>query len=335
MAERLLEILIAEERADSIRASLEQHELEWSWSGTTDGTVVFKLIAPAEQVEAIVDPLQPLLKATAGARLLVLPLEAHAPRAEEPPPTAKPAAEGPEEAPAPSRISRDELYEDVSDYAKITRPFLVTTVLSVVVASVGIARNSPAVVIGAMVIAPLLGPNMALALGTTLGDLGLVGRALRANAAGFLVALVAGLAAGFVMDIDPAASEVSSRLEVSFGELLLALATGTAGALAVTTGLAGSLVGVMVAVALLPPLVIAAGLFVQGHFAESSRAFLLVATNVICVNLSGVATFYWRGIRPRTWWEAKKSARATRIALSIWIGLLLLVAGLVWLSQAD
>ena len=101
---------------------------------------------------------------------------------------------------------------------------------------------------------------------------------------------------------------------------------GCGGRAAMTTGAASSLVGVMVAVALVPPLVVASILTVQGHFDDAGRAFLLVASNVICVNLAGVATFAVRGIRPR--WHGA-SSRSVRIALAVWIALLVAVAVIV------
>lgn len=325
MPARLIEVFVPSERCEPVYELLEQHAFSWSWSGAVEDMGVFKLVVETERVEEVVDSLQALLEATEGAHLLVLPLEAHVPRAPEPIPDE--STETPERR--ARRISREELYNDLSRHAVVTGPFLAMTSISTVVAAVGVQRDSAAVVIGAMVIAPLLGPNMSLALGTTLGDVPLIGRALRANAIGVLVSLAVALAVGFLLDVDLASAEIVSRTEVTFGELLLALATGAAGALALTTGAASSLVGVMVAVALVPPLVVSAILTANGHFEDAGRALLLVASNVICVNLASVATFYVQGIRPRTWWEAESSTRAVRIALTVWLVLLALVAVIV------
>ncbi len=331
MAGRLIEVLAPADGCEPIVEVLEGLDTEWSWSDTAGDTAVFKLVVDPGGVEAVVDALQALLDHTEGAHLLVLPLEAHVPRPPEPEVPAKGEEAKAEAPPAKSstRIARDELYAELKAQAVVTRPFLVMTAISTIVAAVGVMRDSPAVVIGAMVIAPLLGPNMALSLGTTLGDTVLIGRALRTTAAGIAVALATAVLTGFVLDLDLASGEVASRTEVTYGELLLALATGVAGALALTTGAASSLVGVMVAVALVPPLVVAAILAVHGHWPEAGRAFLLVASNVVCVNLAGVATFYVQGVRPRTWWEAEKSTRAVRIALTIWLVLLALVAAII------
>lgn len=329
MPERLVEILVPEALAERVQGLVAESDLKWSWMQTSSGATVFKLLAAVERVEALLDLLEPHLKSSESARILVLPVEAISPRTVPETPPEDPTLPAPEKAPPPGRISRSELYEDLEDFAKITPTFLITTALATIVAAIGLTQDNAAVIIGAMVIAPLLGPNMALALATTLGDMQLAARALKANATGFALTLGVALIAGLIWPMNLAANEVASRTVVSFNEILLALATGTAGALAVTTGVSSSLVGVMVAVALLPPLVIASTLLVQGHGHQAASAFLLLATNVICVNLSGVVTFYAQGIKPRTWWEAKKSKRATRIALTIWISLLLVIIGLI------
>jgi uncharacterized hydrophobic protein (TIGR00341 family) len=205
--------------------------------------------------------------------------------------------------------------------------------LSAIVAAVGLARDNTAAIIGAMVIAPLLGPNMGLALATTLGDPTLATRALRTNLTGILVAAVVAFACGLLLSVDPASPEIASRTVVGPTDLIVALAAGTAGALAFTTGVAASLVGVMVAVALLPPLVVGAMLLATGHVGESLGALLLLLTNVISVNLAGVGTFLLQGVSPRTWWDAERSKRMTRRALAVWITLLAVVVVLIFLSN--
>jgi hypothetical protein len=65
----------------------------------------------------------------------------------------------------------------------------------------------------------------------------------------------------------------------------------------------------------------------DGHLA--ARALLLVACNVICINLAGVATLWWQGVHPRTWWEAEKAKRATWRALLVWVALLAILTVLL------
>ena len=98
------------------------------------------------------------------------------------------------------------------------------------------------------------------------------------------------------------AGELASRSEVFLADVVLALVAGVAGALAFTTGIHTPLVGVMVAVALLPPLVAVGLLSGAGAWQPAFGAALLFWANLICINLAGVATFLAHGIQPRTWW---------------------------------
>ena len=144
-------------------------------------------------------------------------------------------------------------------------------------------------------------------------------------------ALVIAVLAGVLLPVDPTVSEIAGRTDVSLGDIVLALAAGAAGTLAFTQGLSAAVIGVMVAVALLPPIV-AAGLLVgAGEMALSYGAFLLAAVNVTCVNLAGVVTFLAQRVRPRTWWEAERATRAAKVAVASWIGMLLLLGLLIWL----
>jgi uncharacterized membrane protein len=86
--------------------------------------------------------------------------------------------------------------------------------LSSVVAAVGLLRNDLAVIIGAMVIAPLLGPNVALSLATTLGDTDLARQALRANLMGLTVALTLSVAVGWLLPVDPSLPAIFHRTQV-------------------------------------------------------------------------------------------------------------------------
>jgi uncharacterized hydrophobic protein (TIGR00341 family) len=181
-----------------------------------------------------------------------------------------------------------------------------------------------------MVIAPLLGPNVAYALASTLGDSQLAARALRSMAAGIAVALAFSMVIGFVVPIDASASELVTRTRVGIADVVIALAAGSAGALAYTRGLPTSVVGVMVAVALLPPLVAAGLLLGSGHPALGLRALILLAINITCVNLAGVGTFLAQKVRPRTWWESERARKATRRAGASWLAMLVILLLLIF-----
>tara|TARA_R110002072_G_scaffold42064_12_gene118096 strand:- start:34840 stop:35859 length:1020 start_codon:yes stop_codon:yes gene_type:complete len=336
MPERLIQILVPEEDRAEIEDFACEHGLCVLGGPADQPLHAIELLVQANEVEGVIDAATPILKRTEHARLVVLAVEASYPRIEkeeEKDNNGDADEDGSKSKKSPARISRDELYADVNEFAEISWTFVIMTVLSSIVAAVGFSRNSPAVIIGAMVIAPLLGPNMALALATTLGDTKLAFRSLRTNAIGVSIAIVTGAVSGLIWPLDTASNEIALRTNSSFGEIALALVTGIAGALAVSTGVASSLVGVMVAVALLPPIIIASMLAVQGSIGHAGDALLLLAINVICLNLASVLTFRAKGIRPSSWWEAERAKKSTRIAMIGWFALLGMVIGLVWYTK--
>ena len=232
-----------------------------------------------------------------------------------------------------TRIHREELYSVINARSKVSWIYFTLVLLSAIVATVGLARENVAVIIGAMVIAPLLGPNVALALGTTLYDKKLIIEALKANLVGVASAFIFAVIVSVTLEIDLTAQEIVNRTQVGLGDIALALASGVAGGLAFTTRTPASLVGVMVAVALLPPLLVL-GLFIGAQdWSSALGAFLLLATNVICINLAGVLAFLVQGVGPRTWWEKDRAKISTRLAIGLWGALLIALILVIYLSQ--
>lgn len=332
MALRLVEMVLAEKDGAEVRELLNEHKvLEHRQVRLPDEQVLVRILLDAEQSEAVLDALTERSTGGSGNRVVVLPVEATLPRAEpEPADAAEPAAA---KEKAPERIGREELYEDIKNAARCSRVYLAMVALSTIVAAVGLYYNSVAIIIGAMVIAPLLGPNMALSLGTTLGDVSLLRRALLTAMAGIALAMVLSVTIGMPLHVNPATPEVASRNAVGLGDMAVALASGCAGALAFTTGVSTTLIGVMVAVALLPPLVTSGLLLGGGHSASAMGALSLFFMNLICVNLAAVVTFLIQGIRPATWWEKDRATKATRIALGLWVVLLAALGGMVVLLR--
>jgi uncharacterized hydrophobic protein (TIGR00341 family) len=332
MALRLIEMVMREQDGGEVRELLKEHKvLEHRQVRLPDGEVLVRILLDAEQSEAVLDVLEKQYTGAEGNRVVILPVEATLPRA-APEPKAAPGQPPPQEK-SPERIGREELYEDIKDAARCSRVYLAMVVLSTIVAAVGLYYNSVAIIIGAMVIAPLLGPNVALSLGTTLGDLSLLRRALLTALAGIATTMVLSVILGVLVHVNPAAPEVASRNGVGPGDIAVALASGCAGALAFTTGVSATLIGVMVAVALLPPLV-TFGLLLGGeHPVLAMGALSLFLMNLICVNLAGVVTFLVQGIRPAIWWEKDRAVKATRVAIGLWAALLAALVGMILLLR--
>ena len=311
MALRMIELILPRDYAEKLKESFDESafEVHGMWTEELDdGKKLVRVLASAGGTEAVLDEFEKRFSWLKDYRIVLLPAEATLPRPSEPEPTDKPKK-------VVGRINREELYAGVLETAKLNRVFLVMVALSSVVAAVGLVRDSGVIVLSAMVIAPLLGPNIALALATTLGDKKLHRTALRSSLTGFTLAIGLAILYGLLFRIHPSTGEIASRTHVGFGDIALALAAGTAGALSLTTGASGTLIGVMVAVALLPPTVVTGMLIGSGHFKEASGAAELVAINLVCLILAAIITFLVQGIRPTSWYEAEAAKKATRRSL--------------------
>ncbi len=335
MEQRLVEIVLPEGKGDDIPELLHEQTFAGYWRDSVgENQARIRILLNRAEVEPVLDILEPYLEKLPDAAALLLIVEASIPRraAEESQTKDDDLADEDEEKKQSKtgRISRHELYADIAANTGTTTTYLIMVVLSAVIAAIGLVRNDMAIIIGAMVLAPLLIPNVGLALASTLGDADLALKALRAAVSGFLLALAIGVLIGFVYTVHPENPAIAARTSLHWSDLVLALASGAAGVLAFTSGGQLSLIGVMVAVALMPPLVTAGLMFGSCLPVMGFKALELAFANVICVNLAGIVTFSLQGIRPATWWEKSKAGKARRRALTVWITLLVLLAVIVF-----
>jgi uncharacterized hydrophobic protein (TIGR00341 family) len=269
-----------------------------------------------------------------GFKLILFPVEASIPRVDTDDEHVSPGNDKAKtDQKTAFRISREELYSDIVDSTKLSNIFVLMTVLSTVVVAIGLLKNNVAVIIGAMVIAPFLGPNVALSLSTNLADDKLGFNALKTLLSGILIVLLLSACMGYFFDADLTVPEIATRTQANLSDIILALASGCAGVLAFTTGASSAVIGVMVAVALLPPLAVCGLLLGSRQFSGATGAFLLFITNIICINLAGVITFLVQGVSPRDWWEVDKAKKATRKAVTLWSIILAALAVIIFLWQ--
>lgn len=316
---KLIEVNADSGHIDTVRSIAEKNEaadFRLGYKGE-DGRQIMRIMIPDDHAQAVLDTLQRALGPDPGARIVVIGVEVALPRPAEKARTKEDSA----------TAIREALYEDIEKSTRLDVNFLILVILSTIVAAIGLIENNVAVVIGAMVIAPLLGPNLALGLGTALGDTTLIWKAIRANGIGIGLAFLLSLGIGLIWPVNLGSHELMARTSVGLDSIALALASGAAAVLSITTGLSSVLVGVMVAVALLPPTATLGLMLGAGQYQHAIGAGLLLAVNVVCVNLAAKVVFLAKGIHPRTWWEKKKAARAMTLYLIIWaISLALLIA---------
>ena len=308
---KYVEVIADAGSVDTVSAIAEKHEVSDFRVGIAgeDGMQPMRLLVADDKLQPVLDSLQTLLGAQPSARILVLPVEFALP---------KPSEEERKEEDS-ATAARESLYDGVEKNARLDLNYLVLVFLSTVVAAIGLIENNVAVVIGAMVIAPLLGPNLAFGLGTALGDIALMRESVLTASAGIVLAIALSVGIGIFWPFDISSPEIAARTVVGLDSVALALASGAAAALSLTTGLSSVLVGVMVAVALLPPAVTLGLMLGYGEMNLAIGAGLLLAINLVCVNLACKIVFFVKGIRPRTWWEKKKARSAMIIYILVWI----------------
>jgi uncharacterized hydrophobic protein (TIGR00341 family) len=222
------------------------------------------------------------------------------------------------------RIAREELVSSASDLAPSMWTYVIMTVVSALIATAGLLLDSAAVVVGSMVIAPLVGPALAASVGTVVNDQEMFRRGVRLQILGLLVAVVSAFAFAFVVRylhlVPPVADvtllpEVSERVAPDFMTLVIAIGAGVAGIVSLTTGVSTALVGVMIAVALIPPAATVGIGLAWNQPLVSLGAAVLLLVNVLSINLAALVVLWYRGYRPEHWFrqsDARKST-ATRI----------------------
>jgi uncharacterized hydrophobic protein (TIGR00341 family) len=283
-----------------------------------------RMLVSDSSLQETLDTLQHVIGAQTSARIVVLPVEAYLPKPEED----QNLKEG------SSTIARESLYEEVQKGARIDLNFFLLVILSTVVATIGLIEDNIAVVIGAMVIAPLLGPNLALSLGTALGDAELMKKSVRTLGLGIFLAIGISVNIGWFWPGELASHELMARTQANPDSIALALASGAAATLSLTTGLSSVLVGVMVAVALLPPAVTLGIMLGKGELQLAIGAGLLLAINIVCVNLASKLVFIFKGFRPRTWLEKERAKAAMWRYLLGWIFTLIALSFFIYIRNS-
>lgn len=190
---------------------------------------------------------------------------------------------------------RDSLMDD----SELNRDYVVMTIGACIIATLGLLSNSAAVIIGAMLVAPLMLPIRGMAFGFLEGDIELIKEGAKALGVGTAIAIVLSLALGLMLGLSEYGSEVWARSEPTLLDLGIAItAGGISGFAKVQPKLSNTLSGTAIAVALMPPVcVIGLGL-AQGKMALSQGATLLYVTNLIGITLACMLAFWLTGYAP-------------------------------------
>jgi uncharacterized hydrophobic protein (TIGR00271 family) len=195
---------------------------------------------------------------------------------------------------------RDHLFFDGPDASRKQSRFWVLLVLATIIASAGVAGDSTATVIGAMIVAPLMTPIMGTVLAIAVGERNNLVRSALMVLGGALVAVALGYVFGLLVPTDIVAetsSQVAGRVNPRLVDLVAALATGLVGAFAqCRADVSDTLPGVAIAISLVPPLVVVGLTLEAGAATEALGALLLFTTNVAAILLAGSVVMVLFGV---------------------------------------
>ncbi len=200
------------------------------------------------------------------------------------------------------RLQREEqlaVYRSMREAVRPNVNYFVLITLSAVIASLGMLLNSPAVVIGAMLVAPLMSPIVGSAIGITFGDVRTLRDGLAATLQGMLAAIFIAILVTVIVPVAQATDEVLARSQPTLIDLIVALASGMAGAYAIARKEVGeALPGVAIAAALLPPLASVGIGIALGDASIAGGALLLFTTNLVAIIFASSLVFLLLGVRP-------------------------------------
>ena len=203
---------------------------------------------------------------------------------------------GPEASVEPITEHQRQIRRTIATGARLSVPFLIMNSLATVIAGYGLLMDSTAVVIGAMIIAMLMGPIMGLALAMVDGDTRLLKNSIIAEVVGAGIVVTIGVLIGrFHFDL-PITSEIVARTQPNLLDLVVALAGGAAGAYAtVSPRVSVGLVGVAISTALVPPLTTVGICLSRGQGMLASGAFILFLTNLVAIQCAASVVLYAHG----------------------------------------
>jgi uncharacterized hydrophobic protein (TIGR00341 family) len=340
---KIIEVIADPGHHDTIKAIAEQQQVEdvWSSSNHEDGRIITRLLVRPEARQKVLDALQTVLHNAENYHVLISPLDTVLPKpaevdfeslsAEQ---QAEEKAKEKENKKAALMSTREEILAQVEKDAQLDSNFILLVILSAIVAAIGLLENNLAVIVGAMVIAPLLGPNIAFSLGASLGEKKLVINSLKALFAGVIIAILFSIGIGLLWPGNFDSLELLSRTDVEYSGTAIALASGAAASLSLVSGTSSVLVGVMVAVALMPPAVTIGLMLSIDNYNHALGAALLLAVNIVCINLSSKLVFLFRGIKPRIWLDAHKAQQSRLLYIVIWIVMLALLIVIIYLRHS-
>ncbi|MFP8952751.1 TIGR00341 family protein [Natrialbaceae archaeon A-arb3/5] len=339
---RYLEITVPTGKRQAVLDVLEDEGIDYVVSDETSDrgyTAVVRFPVPTRAVEPILDRLR---RAGIGDQASVVVINAETVISEEFSTLREQYSHGGRKG---ARTSRQVLRTKADELTPPLAIYVVMLLISAVVATAGLLADSPAVVIGAMVIAPLLGPALAANVGIVTGDDRLKATGFTYQFVGVTIVVTASIALAVLArfaGLEPAgidivlATELQERVSPNLFSLAVALGAGIAGILSLTRGFSEAIVGVMIAAALIPPSAAVGITVAWGMYGAAVGAAALVIVNLLSINFAALATLWVAGYRPQGLFEVSPTRTPTYTYAAIFgVGLLVLAAPLAGVTLLE
>jgi uncharacterized hydrophobic protein (TIGR00271 family) len=329
---RLLQISVPEERRDVIVEELRERQLGYTvveGAGDKEDEFVVQFLVPADAVEHVLDDLEEL---GYEEDWFTASIEAEFGSFEQIDDVQNKWAK------TPNKIAPQALRSKAKDMRPNTKSYLWMMVLSAIVATSGLVVGSPAVVVGSMVIAPIVSPMLTASIGAVRDDREMLLDSVHQQGIGLAVAAVAAVGFAALLKVTvavPTAISVgtmeltASRLSPGLLSITVGLVGGAAGAYGLATKGNVTIVGVMIAAALIPTAASAGIGFAWGNLVAGLGALVLLVIVIAAVNLGSYLMLLYLGYRPDKVDEGLLAPVSGREALVIGGTVLLAVAVLV------
>lgn len=203
-------------------------------------------------------------------------------------------------APVLTLDEQSAITQDAQEFARPSTNFIVLLMLATILASFGLLQSSAAVIIGAMLVAPLMSPLMGFGVGMSIGKLKLMWRAFLTVLLGVALALGTAFLIGLLAPVKVATAEMLARGQPTILDMGVACASGMAAAFALARkDIPGAIAGVAIAAALVPPICTTGLAIAFGDRNLAAGAGLLFTLNLISISIAAFVTFAWIGVRTK------------------------------------
>jgi len=221
-----------------------------------------------------------------------------------------------------------DIYTTVAEDGSFNPTYFLLLNFAALISLAGLLTNSTPVIIGAMLISPLMGPILCSGLALTLADVSLAIKSGKNLSLSIVVSILLAVIATWFSPLKDATPEILARVNPNLMDLLIAVFSGLAGTLALTSGKPGSTIipGVAIATAVMPPLATVGYGLSTRQWSIASGAFMLFATNLVSIIISSSVVFMFVGFRPRQELDTEKHHVLVRYRMIGALAVLLLIS---------